>query len=198
MQGANVPLGKVIPAGSGTLLNGITLQLEATLFSGDALVAGPESWVVIQLIGGNQLQLAPGSSMSVTANEDDLLVTLDRGLALTRSGNGQAVSVAARGLLIRPSEKAIYQVTLRDDAVEVLSQEGALEVQGGNRTVAVPSGKAMRFVLAANTAPGRTGVGANNINAEAVIILLLVAGGAITGGVIAAQNDKAPESPSGL
>jgi len=93
-------------------------------------------------------------------------------------------------LTIRPAEAATYQVTIEGSRVLVTSRQGSLQVQASNRSAVVPSGKAMRFVLAQNTAPGRTGAGANNVNTEALIILILVAAGAITGGVIAAKNDK--------
>ena len=189
VEGANVPLGRIIPAGEGSVLNGTGLKLQSTLFSGDKVTAGADSWVLVQLLQGDQVQLGPAGSMSVTGSAQEVLVTLERGLAAARSGGAQLVSISARGLMVRPAGKAKYQVAIQAGAIVVTSQEGALSVQGSNRTLVVPSGKAMKFVLASNATPGRAGVGAKNVN-EALIFVILVAAGAVTGATIAAINHE--------
>ncbi len=195
VQGVNVPLGTAIPGGAGSLLNGTSFDLRTTLFSGDAITTGAESWVVIQLPKGDQIQLQPGSSAAVSGDGQEVAVALERGVAAARSGNGQLVSISARGLLVRPSATATYQVALRGDSVVVTSHAGPLEVQGPNRTVVVPAGKAMQFVLAANAAPGRTGVGAQNLN-EGLVWLVIIAAGAVTGATIAVINHENAENVS--
>jgi len=186
---ATAPLGKIIP-GDGTSLNGVPLKFEGTLYSGDTLSTQAASGAAVMLRDGDQVQFGPMSAATLVSTDEELLVKLDRGFAVARSGQGQVVSVSALGLTIRPAEAATYQVTIEGSRVLVTSRQGSLQVQASNRSAVVPSGKAMRFVLAQNTAPGRTGAGANNVNTEALIILILVAAGAITGGVIAAKNDK--------
>jgi len=196
VQGANVPLGRIIPAGDGSALNGTGFKLQSTLFSGDKVTAGTDSWVLVLLLQGDQVQLGPAGSMSVTGSAQEVLVTLERGLAAARSGGAQLVSISAGGLMVRPSGKAKYQVAIQADAIVVTSQEGALSVQASNRTLVVPSGKAMKFVLAANVAPGRTGVGSNSLN-EAAVGIILVATAIAIGTAVAIENENSqPVSPS--
>ena len=71
-QGANVPLGRIIPAGDGSALNGTGLKLQSTLFSGDKVTAGTDGWVLVQLPQGDQVQLGPASSMAVTGSAQEI------------------------------------------------------------------------------------------------------------------------------
>jgi len=195
--GANTLVGKVVPGAGISQLNGIQLKFESTLYSGDTLSTQADSGAMVLLPEGDQIHLGPAAALTVSEKNGALHLSLERGRAAARTGH-TGVSLAARGLLIRASGPAFFQVTMEKEAVLVTSQQGDLQVQGRNQSFVVPSGKAMRFVLARNVAPGRTGAGANNLN-ELAIWIVIVATGAAIGAGFALENhneSQVPVSPS--
>jgi len=162
--GANTPLGKIVPRSGSSALNGNALVLETTLFSGDNVSTQADGLAVILLPQGDQIHLGPASAVSVTEAGDGLVVSLERGMTLTRSGHGRTVSVNAAGVLVQPAGLASYEVAIDGGAIFVSSREGSVEVQGTNESFVVPAGKTMKFELAASTAAGPMGAGAHNIS----------------------------------
>lgn len=181
--GTNAPLGKVVPRAGSSLVNGVALHLETTLFSGDSVVTQSDGLALIFLSQGGQVHLGPETSATVSAGENELVVSLERGLTLARSGNTPLVSVNARGLLVRPVGLALYEVAIAGDAVLVSARTGSVQVVGSNKSFEVPAGKAMKFELAANTAPGRVGAGAHNITPETAVVIAVAASAGIALGV---------------
>jgi hypothetical protein len=176
--GANAPVGKVVPTSGASQLNGNALVLETTLFSGDNVATQVDGLAVILLPQGDQVHLGPASSARLTETGDSLVVSLERGMTLTRSGHGRNVSVNAVGVLVRPAGLASYEVAIDGGAILVASREGSVEVQGTNESFVVPAGKAMKFELAANTAPGPIGAGAHNISpGVAAVVAIAVSAG---------------------
>lgn len=164
LLGANTPLGKVVPRLGNSLLNGTAVSLETTVFPGDMLTTEFNSLAVVQLSYGDQIHLGPASSLTVNGENQQVVANLERGMTIVRSGNGRQVSVSALGLLVEPTGLAKYTVTIHEGAVYVSSDEGSVEVRGTNESFVVPTGKAMKFELAASTAPGPVGAGARNIS----------------------------------
>lgn len=166
--GTNVPLGKVIPRAGSTLLNGADLKLETTLYGGDTVATKRLGVALIQLSQGDQVHMAPETSVALSGDEAQLVVSLQQGITFVRSGNARQIFVNALGLLVRPSGVATYHVAIDGEAVVVASQEGEIEVQGINRSMMVPSGRAMRFELtAAPQQPVGGGSGAQSISGGA-------------------------------
>ncbi len=175
LGGTGVPLGKVIPRAGRSLLNGADLTAETTVFLGDRVATQADGVALVLIPQGRQVQLAPSSSATLGGKGGELLVNLESGVALAQSGSSGSLSVAARGLMIRPSGMANYQVIIEGSFVTVSSQQGSVEVRGANRSLVVPSGKAMKFELAANPEAGRVGVGAHNVFGSAAAIIISTA-----------------------
>lgn len=168
--GTNAPVGKVIPRRGATLLNGTELKLQTTLFAGDTVATQAESLALILLSQGDQVHLGPATAAALSEYGEELVVSLERGMTLARSGNGRQVSVNALGLLVRPSGMATYEVAIDGKVVVVVSQQGSVEVQGTNRSIMVPSGKAMKFgVVAAPEGSLPVGAGAHNLSPGAAL-----------------------------
>jgi len=139
---------------------------------------------VVQLPLGDQIHVGPASSVTLNGSDQQVVVGLERGMTIVRSGQGQKIPVNALGLLVQPAGPALYTVTIQEGDVYVQSDEGSLEVQGTNKSVVVPAGKAMKFELAADTAAGRVGAGANSLTpGQAAAIVLAVSVG-VTVGVV--------------
>lgn len=179
VAGATSPIGKVVPRSGSTVLNGIEVSLETTVFSGDTVATQADSLALIQLPQGDQIHIGPSSSATVTAAGNELLVSLERGMTLARSGNARQVSVNALGLLVQPSGLGSYEVAIDSNSIVVASHEGNVQVQGANKSFEVPAGKVMRFELAANTSLGRVGVGARNITPGVSAAIGAAVGGGI-------------------
>lgn len=193
---ADTPLGIFVPGAGTSSLNGVGLKVRSTLFSGDTVSTQAASGASVLLRGGDQVQLGPASAATLTLTEGGLLVKLESGLAVTRSGKGQQISVSTRGLLIEPTGTVTYQVTVAGNAVVVATHGGSVSVRGGDQSFVVPPDKGLRFVAAANAVPGRTGAGAQNLN-EGLVWLVIIAAGAITGATFAVINhENAVVSPS--
>lgn len=190
VMGASTPLGNVIPRTGTTLVNGTALALETTIFSGDTVATQEGGTAQIMLPRGNQVHLGPASSAVLSGDAHQVVVTLTQGMTVARSGNGQQVSVMARGLLVQPSGAASYEVALDGSAILVSALQGSVEVQGTNRSFVVPAGKAMKFELAANSAPGPTGVGAQNMapGAAAAIAIAVSVGVSVPVAMVYANN----------
>ncbi|MDA2912719.1 FecR domain-containing protein [Acidobacteriia bacterium AH_259_A11_L15] len=202
--GSGQPVGKVITRSGSSLLNGIDLHLETTVFSGDNVRTRAESFALVLLSHGDQVHLGPSSSATLLAADGRLLVRLDGGMILARSGRGQEISVTVQGLQIEPADLATYEVTSVGNTVIVASQEGTLTVRASNRSVVVPPGQMVKLVVTTTRPEGRIGSGAHNavsIGDEAIIFIALVAvAGAIGAGFAIANNDDPevlPVSPSG-
>ena len=208
LLGANTPLGKVIPRSGSIALNGMELKVETTFFSGDTVATQADSGAVVLLLQGELVFLGPDSRATVNGEGEDIVVVLESGMTRIHSGNahavyagnGHAVYTNARGLVIRPSQKAVYQVAIEGSVVLVGSQQGSVEVVGANQSVVVPAGKAIKFEVAmTNPLPGPTGVGAHNLAPSAIILIALAAAGAAVVGGFAIANStggKAAVSPS--
>ncbi len=175
LVGAGTPLGKVVPRAGSSLLNGADLTVETTVFFGDRVATEADGVALILVPQGQQVQLAPSSSATLSGKGGQLLVNLESGTTLVQSGNSGRLSVAARGLMVRPSGMANYQVIIEGSFVTVSSQQGSVEVRGANRSLVVPSGKAMKFELAANPEAGRVGVGAHNVFGAAAAVIISTA-----------------------
>ncbi|MFQ5777052.1 MAG: FecR domain-containing protein [Terriglobia bacterium] len=142
---ANLSVGKVIPRAGTSMLNGTEVKLPTTVFSGDTIVTRAESWALLLLSQDEQVHLGPSSSAALKGDRDKLVVRLDHGLTVARSGHSRAISVAARGLWLQPSGVTTYEVTVSEQAIVVSSHEGSVEVKGADRAVTVPAGRAARF-----------------------------------------------------
>lgn len=93
---------------------------------------------------------------------------------------------------------ASYEVGIDAKAVLVSSGTGSVQVQGMSRSFKIPAGKAMRFELAANAAPGQFGAGVRNISSGAAVVVraAITAGGALGVGLpiaLSASEDDAEE-----
>ena len=84
LRASDAVLGRVIPRSSAQL-NGITVFLESTVFSGDIVDTPPDSFAVYLLANGNQLQLGPASEVRLLQVEVGPLAVLERGAVLVRS-----------------------------------------------------------------------------------------------------------------
>lgn len=190
LLGVNTVVGKVVPRIGSSQLNGTPVELETTVFSGDSLTTGSQSLAVVQLPYGNQVHVGPVSSLSVSEQGQRVLVSLERGMTIIRSGNGRQVAVRALGLLVEPTGPAAYTVAMHDDTLYVSSDEGSVGVRGTNDSFVVPTGKGMKFQAIANTAPGTVGAGASNISpGVAAITAIAISLGASIPISIALAND---------
>jgi hypothetical protein len=182
VMGANAPLGKVLPRSGSSQVNGTDLFLETTVFSGDSVATEAESLALIELPHGEQIHVGPSSSATLTTVEDSLVVGLRNGIVRTKSST---IAVDARGLVVRPVEAATYDVAIENNAVYVRAHNGSVEVNGRNQSFVVPAEKTMKFELAANTAPGAVGIGADSMTpGQAAAITLAISLGVTLGVVL--------------
>ncbi|MDA2912720.1 hypothetical protein MYX77_01955 [Acidobacteriia bacterium AH_259_A11_L15] len=168
VQGAN-PIGKAVPRTGTSLLNGTELKLETTIFPGDTLTTNDNGLALVELSQGDQIHLGPASSAAIHRLDQEVAVVLTRGMAAMRSGNASQISVNALGLWVRPTEKALYEVVVEENAVVVASSEGNIEVQGTNRSMIVPAGRTMKFEVSSNPNPGPVGAGSHDISQGAAV-----------------------------
>ena len=182
--GANTPLGKVVPRVGSSHINGTALTLETTVFADDVITTARQGLAVVQLPFGDQIHVGPASSVTLNGSDQKLVVDLERGITIIRSGQGQKIPVNALGLLIQPVGPAAYTVTIQEGDVYVQADEGSVEVQGTNKSVVVPAGKAMKFELAAATAPGAVGAGANSLTPGQGVAIALAVSLGVTLGVV--------------
>jgi hypothetical protein len=182
--GANAPLGKVVPRLGNTHVNGTALTLETTLFSGDSVATEPQSLAVVQLPLGDQVHVGPASSVVLNGSDQQVIVGLEQGTTIIRSGQGQTIPVNALGLFVQPVGPAAYTVTIQEGDVYVQPDEGSVEVRGTNKSVVVPAGKAMKFELAAATAPGPVGAGASSLTPGQGAAIALAVSLGVTLGIV--------------
>ena len=161
VMSGEAPLGKVIPRSGASMVNGIDLKLETTLFSGDTVATKADSIAMIQLTLGDQVHFGPATTATLRGSSDGLVVSLNKGMTLARSGNARNILVNARGLLVRPEGSATYEVAIEGNAVFVASRHGNVDVVGTNRAFTLAAGKSMKFELGEST-QGPVGVGAHN------------------------------------
>ncbi|MGH9804830.1 MAG: hypothetical protein ACRD4D_06635 [Candidatus Acidiferrales bacterium] len=158
---ASTPLGVATVRSGSAQLNGTAVTLDTTIFSGDSLATMEDGLAVVRLPLGDKVHLGPATIATLQGDRSDLVVSLDRGMVFVHSGNGQRVSVNARGIAVTPAESGSFEVAIQDGTVVVASRQGAVEVAGTNRSFVVPSGKIMKFGPTTETvAQQRTGVGA--------------------------------------
>lgn len=171
----SVPLGKVVPQGV-VELNGVRLEFGSTVYAGDTLATPAEGLALVLLPQGDQLHLGPASQVQLTDAQGGLLARLERGAVLARSGSGQTVAVAARGLEVRPAAAARYEVAVAENAVLVAAQSGAVTVEDARQRYTVPAGQAMRFELAAS--PQVPALGNAFTDGQTIGLVATVGGGA--------------------
>lgn len=198
--GAPAAVGKVLPRQGTSAVNNTTLQAETTLFAGDTLTTQGDSLAMIELAQGDQVNLGPLSSASLTTSDQEVFVNLASGSLMTRNGGARHIVTSAQGLVVSPSGPALYEVAIQGGSVLVSSHAGSVEVQGTNQSVIVPEGKAMKFQVA-SVAPsaGVAGAGANNMGPGAAAgIAIAVSLGASFGIVLPLAynraNDRAEEA----
>jgi len=188
---ASTPLGKAVPRSGNATLNGSTVTLESTIFSGDSLATPADGLAVVQLPLGDQVHFGPSTSATLLGDRTGLVVSLERGMVLARSGKGQRISVNAHGIVVTPAEVGSFEVGIQDGTVVVAARQGTVEVAGINQSFTVPSGKSMRFETTTETvAQGRSGVGGQAFSpgvAAAIAIAVSVGVAVPVGWAIAAS-----------
>lgn len=188
----STPLGKAVPRSGSILVNGTPVTLETTIFSGDSLVTLENGLAVVPLSMGDQIHFGPSASATLLGDHSEIVVALERGMVLARSGKGQRISVNARGIVVTPSEAGSFEVAIQDGTVVVAARQGAVEVAGTNQSFVVPSGKMMKFETTTETVGfGRTGVGGRAFRpgAAAAIPIAISVGVAVPVGWWIADNE---------
>jgi len=175
LRASDAVLGRVIPRSSAQL-NGTTVFLESTVFSGDIVSTPSDGFAVFLFAYGNQLQLGPASEVRLLQVEADAVAVLERGAVLVRS-DGQAIAVQARGLLLSPQGAGHYEVAVTEKAVVVSATHSAVTVHAANRSFPVAAGKAMRFEVA-DGRQGPVGARAGEGVAWGVVLGVSIAAGA--------------------
>lgn len=184
----NLALGKVVPRGSAQL-NGTRLALETTLYAGDTITTPADGLALVLLPQGDQLHVGPASAVRATDTAGTLLVSLERGALLARSGSGQTIAVRARGLIVNPQAAARYAVALTENAVVVSAEQGVVTVQGTAQTYTVPAGKTMRFEVADGPqAPAGAGASGLGPGTAAIVAIIISVGAAIPIGFVIADE----------
>ncbi len=147
LRASSAALGRMIPHSSAQL-NGVTVYLESTVFSGDVVNTPSDSFAVFLLARGNQLQLGPASEVRLVQAEAAPVVVLERGAVLVGRGEGKPIAVQARGLLLRPQGVGRYEVAVTEKGVVVAATDSDVTVHAANQSFLVAAGKAMRFEVA--------------------------------------------------
>ena len=182
-----------------TEVNGMAVPAETTLFSGDLVTTREASLATLSLPGGHLVFVIENSAARF--NADSKSVTLERGSLGVLHEGGEGVAVSSRGTLIRPAEgkAARYVVKLEDKGFVLSSLRGDVNVSASNRTVTVPSGKAMRFELAEPSPPqGSTSAGsANALSPRAIIVAsVLIVAASLAIALPLALRERTPVSPA--
>jgi len=153
----------------------------------------------LTLTGGNQVFVLENSAARFLA--DSKSVTLERGALGVLHHNGNSIMVTSRGTLVRPTngKAARYLVKLEGRGFILSSLAGDVDVMASNRTVTVPSGKAMRFDVG-EPAQGAQGAGAPAANALAgktvIIVSAVVVAATLAIALPLALRDNGTVSPA--
>lgn len=177
----DAPLGKIVPTLGDSQLNGTSLSLDTTVFSGDMVSTKATGLALVQLPQGDQIHVGPTTSLRVSSDGHQIVATLEEGVTIVRSGKAHDVSVNALGLVIRPQGVAAYNVAIKNGVVYVASDEGSVEVLGSNKSMVVPSGKAMKIEIeATSTAQGLSKTtGAHGLTPGEAAVIAIIPGATV-------------------
>lgn len=154
VQASITPAGA--PAAVGTIqtrgnvqVNGTVIPGGGTLFAGDRIVTGKDTAASLALAGHDQVFLPEQTAAAVRQEGQRVRVVLEQGAVAVVSRSPQPVEVQAAGVRISASAGAgMYEVAVRDHALEVLGRHGVTLVTAANRTVEVPEGMKLEATIA--------------------------------------------------
>lgn len=139
--GASSSIGKVVPGLGTTSINGTSITLATTVFSGDTVATQARGSAVVMLPMGGKARL--GSATSATFNDN--MIALTSGVTWVHAGAGQTVLVNALGLVVRGTESSTFEVGIDGKSVLVAARSGNVEVVGMNSSLPIAEGNIMRF-----------------------------------------------------
>jgi hypothetical protein len=182
------------------------LAAGSTVYSGDAITAGPNGRAQISLSGGGRVDVLSNSTVRVNRNADGVEMSLEQGSATFQTRPDSPVSAIFPDARVRApkggSAMAIIGMETPDSAL-IVAKIGALEVisEHDSHSVIVPEGSAARITLLPDEPPqGPAGVPAAGRSHRRMAAIILIAGGGVTAGAILAAtsggSSSNPVSPS--
>jgi hypothetical protein len=182
------------------------LAAGSTVYSGDAITAGPNGRAQISLSGGGRVDVLSNSTVRVNRDADGVEMSLEQGSATFQTRPDSPVSAIFPDARVRApkgaSAMAIIGMETPDSAL-IVAKIGALEVisEHDSHSVIVPEGSAARITLLPDEPPqGPAGVPAAGRSHRRMAAIILIAGGGVTAGAILAAtsggSNSNPVSPS--
>ena len=143
--GASSSIGKVVPGLGTTSINGTSITLETTVFSGDTVATQARGFAVVMLPMGGKARLGSATSATFNSASNESTIVLNSGVTKVHAGAGQTVLVNALGLLVRSTEGSTFDVGIDGKSVLVAARTGNVEVVGMDSSLPIAAGNVMRF-----------------------------------------------------
>jgi hypothetical protein len=215
----SLTLALALPGWSATDVVGIAVQSQSatlrqaklatgsTVFSGDAISAGPNGRAQVSLPGGGRVDVLSNSTVRIERKAEGVEMTLEHGSASFQTRPDSAVTALFPDARVRApkggSALGIIGMETPNTAL-IVAKIGALEVisEHDSHSVLVPEGSAARITLLPDEPPqGPVGVTAAGVSHRRLAVILLIAGGGVTAGAILAataggSSSSTPVSPS--
>lgn len=123
-------------------VNGERATASATVFSGDRIGTAENSGVSVTLKAGSRLLIAEKSSVHMDRRSGQVTASVERGGLAVLGRPGESIVVHANGVRVETpdSPNAIYEVTVKDNALRVWARRGTALVTSADRTVEVKEG----------------------------------------------------------
>ena len=142
------PVGRVASTAGVSMLNGIELVAEATVFPGDLVTTDAESTAVIYFPNGGKVHLGPEGSMRVAEEDGATVMHLDQGGLASQHLSERLLAVQVAGIRVRPVAASDFQVAREDNFVYVVAGASDVELKGRTRTVVARAGRVLKVEVA--------------------------------------------------
>ena len=142
------PVGRVASTAGVSMLNGIELVAEATVFPGDLVTTDAESTAVIYFPNGGKVHLGPEGSLRVAEEDGATVMHLDQGGLASQHLSEKLLAVQVSGIRVRPVAASDFQVAREDNFVYVVAGASDVELKGRTRTVVARAGRILKVEVA--------------------------------------------------
>ncbi len=180
-------VGNVTGSQSATV-RGTGLVPGSTIFNGDTIEVGARGNARILLAGGSQVQVSENSQVSLARSAGKVQLTIDRGLAVFRTGQDSPVEALLADATVRAAngQTAVGIINVRSPrSALIAAHKGMLEIRTAHdaKSMTLREGEGMEVTLmpADPADPSALPAASNSWTARKVVILAAILGGLATG-----------------
>ncbi len=148
------PVGRVASTAGVSMLNGIELVAEATVFPGDLVTTDAESTAVIYFPNGGKVHLGPEGVLRVAEEDGATVMHLKQGGMASQHLAERMLAVQVSGIRVRPVAASDFQVAREDNFVYVVAGASDVELKGRTRIVVARAGRILKVEVAPTDSSG--------------------------------------------